>query len=115
MYQLPESRRQTLNYLYDMISDEYHWWEILEEVTGVGPVTEEGYEKLLEAKQKNKSLSKKEIIKIMKDNLDEEEYWSDEDNHVSCFSYPDCEEFPTGCEYFSDKMGIPIEEFGHKG
>lgn len=36
------------------------------------------------------------------------------DEHLGCFSYPECEDFPTGCHIYAAKMGIPVEEFGHK-
>ncbi len=37
-----------------------------------------------------------------------------ERKHQYCFSFPDCEDFPTGCHHYSAEMGIEVEEFGHK-
>lgn len=38
-----------------------------------------------------------------------------EKKHLGCFSFPDCEDFPTGCYHSSAEMGTEVEEFGYKG
>ena len=45
-----------------------------------------------------------------------------EDKHISCFSYPNCDEAPSGCNVRSAHkskstlhIGGDVEHFGHKG
>ena len=37
------------------------------------------------------------------------------DEHLGCFSYPNCEDSPNGCNIYANKTGIEVEHFGHKG
>ena len=105
------TRREALQFVYETVVDEYHWWEIIEKVAGVLPVTEDGYLELIKAKRE-KLLSKEEIMKILKSNVDMDEYWADDDSHIACYSYPNCEDAPLGCYQV---LGEDVEEYGHRG
>jgi hypothetical protein len=38
----------------------------------------------------------------------------DYDEHIACFSWPNCDELPTGCLKWARSTGYEVEEFGHK-
>ena len=104
-------RTEALQNLYETLLDEYYLYEMLEKVADVLPVTAEGYEKLMKARRE-KELSKEEIIKIFQSNIDMDEYWSNPDNHLGCYSYPNCDVDPNGCVKI---MGDDVEPYGWRG
>lgn len=103
-------RTAALQNLYETLLDEYYLYEMLEKVADVLPVTSEGWEELIKARRK-KELSKEEIIKIFQSNVDMDEYWSNPDNHLGCYSYPNCDLGVGGC---SASMEDGVEEYGHR-
>lgn len=103
-------RTAALQNLYETLLDEYYLYEMLEKVADVLPVTSEGWEELIKARRK-KELSKEEIIKIFQSNVDMDEYWSNPDNHLGCYSYPNCDEGVGGCRA---SMEDGVEEYGHR-
>jgi len=103
-------RTAALQNLYETLLDEYYLYEMLEKVADVLPVTSEGWEELIKERRK-KELSKEEIIKIFQSNVDMDEYWSNPDNHIGCYGYPNCEDAPMGCQQV---MGDDTEEYGYR-
>jgi|TARA_Y100000031_G_scaffold127406_1_gene145053 hypothetical protein len=102
------TRIEALQAVYETVLDEYYLYEMIEKVADVLPVTGDGYIELIKARRE-KELSKEEIIKILKSNIDMDEYWANEDNHIGCYSYPNCEDAPLGCHQV---MGEDAEPYG---
>jgi hypothetical protein len=65
--------------------------------------------KYLKEMYKEKKLINERLIKFSRKKVKLNEDW-DDDKHLSCYSYPNCDISPLGCDYRIDNP----EEYGHK-